>query len=111
MHGKRKAGLRSAMQDLQQKDSDLIYEHAMAGEKRDARAVSELSWRGALRGEWLVKTALMLACRSPRLPFILFRSSGLALKLVGLRLRRSRFVSATWKLYWWCCKAGSIQEL
>ncbi|CAF3564222.1 unnamed protein product [Fusarium graminearum] len=38
MHGKRKAGLRSAMQDLQQKDSDLIYEHAMAGEKRDARA-------------------------------------------------------------------------
>ncbi|WXC57592.1 hypothetical protein SNK03_003499 [Fusarium graminearum] len=72
MHGKRKAGLRSAMQDLQQKDSDLIYEHAMAGEKRDARAVSELSWRGALRGEWLVKTALMLACRSPRLPFMLF---------------------------------------
>jgi hypothetical protein len=70
----------------------------MAGEERDVRDVSELSGRGALRGEWLVKIALMLACRSPRLPFILFRSSGLALKSVGLRLRRSGLVLTTWKL-------------
>ncbi|EKJ77179.1 hypothetical protein FPSE_02629 [Fusarium pseudograminearum CS3096] len=38
MYGKRKVGLRSALQDLQQKDSDSVYEHAMAGEKRDVRA-------------------------------------------------------------------------
>ncbi|KAL3608331.1 hypothetical protein FPOAC2_03326 [Fusarium poae] len=98
MYRKRKAGLRSALQDLQQKDFDSVYEYAMAGEKRDMRAVSELSWRGALGGEWLVKTVLMLACRSSRLPFILFRSSGIVLKSVGLRLRRNGFVPATWTL-------------
>jgi hypothetical protein len=51
---------------------DLVHEHAEVGGKREVRAVGDVSGRGALSLEWLLKDtthAGRLACRSPRLPF------------------------------------------